>query len=1004
MALQPQPIRVQFTGGVDTQTDEKAVEPPALLDLENGVFSKTGRIAKRNGYDSLGALGDDGVALDGTKARALAVRDDELILLSTDGARSYRESTGTWSAATPVRSVVARETPLSRTGTEQTQADSASNKGITVTAWVDSRGGVWWSASETDGGKILIAPQQCADGSRPRVVAVGDSLHVYYVKGTTEIWVVVVSYLTINQTHDPIQLINDLNPTRIAYDACDAAFGTQSASFIAWTTPGNLYKVGTVHESGVLGSSSTSLPAPVAGATTDLVTLSVSADGISFVVGGCLATSNFVYVDVYVFIVTLLLATSAVLVTGGSGFVSNVVVLLVGQIIYAAAEYASVTTDADRDRRVAIIAYDANAVTETLLSTTLGACLASGFCVSPDGAPLIYLTHDVPFFSVYLLVALDGSVVARTSPITAFGRPDFGWLPRWSTSGNKRSIALTIKEQINADGQFGETKISRVEMDFENVDSWQTAQLGRGLYMAGACLQHYDGARWSEQGFHYAPDGTNGGISSIGLPPVGAGLTGTFLYRAYYEEIDALGEIHRGPVSVGTSVTVAAQQVALVIPTYRATSKKRVRVAVFRSLQGQEEPLYRVSSIDPAATGANGHIVSDSTADEVSFSDEMSDAVLATQEPLYTNGGIISNDPVAMSGDVIVSGKNRLFFTDPSDPNLVRYSQELDDGYGAELSPSLSLRVDAKGGRITGIGVLDDAAVIFKEHASYVFGGPGPLANPTADPSFAFTPPSLVTTDSGCASPRSIASTPIGITVKTNKGIQMLGRDRQIADIGAVVGDYDPQDVSRATLLTDQKEIVFLTSSGRTLLFDYQINAWSTWTNHEGLDACVVAGVYHYLRNDGRVFRASATYSDDGRHVPLRITTAWIKPVPYLQGWGRIWHAHFLGARMSSCTLRVRYGLDYEPTLSAPFDLDIDANDDLSVYGAGAYGDGDYGGSGYQTMQRRIHVGKRYQAVRFTVEDVEDDTVFGPAFELSELLITGGLIRDAKKLEPARSD
>lgn len=586
---------------------------------------------------------------------------------------------------------------------------------------------------------------------------------------------------------------------------------------------------------------------------------------------------------------------------------------------------------------------------------------------------------------------------------------------------------VSVRLQLDSeDGdQFSEIGIRLVELDFDNDNAHQTLQIGRGLYLASACPQHYDGERWVEADVHTAPDwGFNIGTSSWVDPAtasfttqnVGGGMdAGTYLYKLWYEDIDGQGELHSGAPSVGVLVTLAAgfDQVTITIPTLRNTRKRNVRIGVARSEQGQTGtdesiPLYRVSGLDPDVdTGANRYVANDPTADTVTFIDSLSDANLIKREPLYTNGGILPNSPSPWSGTAIASGKSRLFWTDPSDPNLVRFSQQLRDDTGLEAPIDLTLRTDPYGGRILAISVMDEAVYVFKQTAIYVFGGPGPLANPSANPEAnAFTLPELVTSDVGCVGPAAIVQTPIGIMFPTNKGIRLLSRQRQIVPIGDPVYTYQSQTFKRATLLPDRPHIVFLTDSGSTLLFDYERGQWSRFTNHEGLDAVMVDGTYHYLRTDGRVFAETVdAYRDDNSQIVMKIETAWIKMIEYLQGWQKVLYANFLGEYQSAHTLRVRYRIDYQAGYSAPYDLDVNVNFDPQLYGEGLYGAGLYGGSEQAgtVYQRRIHLNRRCQSISFLIEDVEATDAFGASFELSELLLSGGVLGPEFKMGAARS-
>jgi hypothetical protein len=290
---------------------------------------------------------------------------------------------------------------------------------------------------------------------------------------------------------------------------------------------------------------------------------------------------------------------------------------------------------------------------------------------------------------------------------------------------------------------------------------------------------------------------------------------------------------------------------------------------------------------------------------------------------------------------------------------------------------------------------MDDRVIIFKRSAIFVANGSGPLRAPQADPSSGFSPAALVTSDVGCTAPSSIAVTPAGIVFQSAKGIYLLSRDLSVSYVGAPVEAFNAQTVTRATLIEDRTQVVFLCSTGKTLMFDYLFGQWSTYTNHTGLDAVVIDATYHYLRTDGRVFRETpGVFRDDNSQIPMILETAWIKLSGYLQGLSRFYHAHLIGERKSAHTIRFRFQTDYMPGWSAPNDVDWTTADG-DDYGEGDYGGGIYGGDAPERYQWKVHLGEVGQAIRFRFEDREPTGEFGASYELNELLLMAGQKRAA---------
>lgn len=1034
MPIRPQPLAIQFQGGVETKQDSKQVPSTKLLNLENATFIKATTLAKRNGYRALSRL------LDGDAAQyedpiGLATRGDELMIFTSERCYSYRPSVDRWVDTGEIASVTASERPIARTGTTQTVHDHATNRGATVIAWEDSRGGVYASVVETDTGRILLAETALdALGQSPRCVPCGTVLHVYWARpSTNRLYVAVINPLLPTATPAPKILTGDLDASNPSYDATSAAplYSDGSPALLAWNRNGGGFRVAYVHASGVIGSPVTSLPSAATFSDTSSGPIAVAIDRIGSH-SICVLWTNAGAVNLR-FIDPIDLNS-----TVGSDYTEAAVAT---DAVRASLEYGALTDGlstawwaverlgADADKN----SIAAGGVTDDGTDIEAPRVLRGHGLVSrafvDDGHVYAIVGHEVEQFPYVACVRISGSAFGEDEGTACYYRSIVGQFIGHSTRkhvtsahpvdpdsfGVARNHTATIGYRIQLDSedgdQWSEAGIKLTTLDFDSETTYQSAELGRGLYLAGACPSHYDGRRWAEAGFHTSPDVADG--VTIAVEGVGGAMAGgTYGYKLVYEEIDALGEWHPGPTSIQFNVTIAnLKKVDLTLPTYRLTSKNHVRIGVYRSPVNQTGapdaiPFYRVSSIDPEETGDNGFVLNDPTADTVSFTDNLTDAELLTREPLYTNGGILSNHPSPMGGGVIAGGKSRLFWTDIENPHLIRYSQTIAEDTGLEAPIHLAAQCDPYGGAIVAIGAMDGAIYGFAETAIYGFGGPGPNRNPSAGPE-AFSEPELITGDVGCISPNSICQSPVGIVFQSEKGIRLLGRDRQVQDIGAPVYAYNAQTITRATLLPDRSQIVFLTDAGRTLLWDYERNQWSTFTNHQGIDARVVGGRYYYLRTDGRVFvETPGEYRDDNTRITMLIETAWIHFAPYLQGWQRVLWAYFLGTYKSAHTLHVRYRVNYDDDYRGPIDLDVNTNYDPSLYGAGVYGAGLYGGTGGDRTryQRRIHLNKECQAIQFRIEDSEETGDAGASFELSELLLIGGILDSAYKPGAARTN
>jgi hypothetical protein len=231
---------------------------------------------------------------------------------------------------------------------------------------------------------------------------------------------------------------------------------------------------------------------------------------------------------------------------------------------------------------------------------------------------------------------------------------------------------------------------------------------------------------------------------------------------------------------------------------------------------------------------------------------------------------------------------------------------------------------------------------------------------------------------------------------QSEKGIRLLSNGAQgvqTVDIGQDVEAYRAQSITSATVIDDRSQVRFLTDEGVTLLYDYQFQQWSTWTNHEGVAAVRwKRETYAYVKDSGRVLvEADAVYSDDGVEIRRTVETAWIE-LRGLQGYQSVRRFSILGHYKSPHRLRVTVYKNYELRASYSFEWDPSTTLALSPYGEGEYGEGVYGGSGSTVYQCRHHVrgSLKVSALKIRIEDIPDLPP-GESCVLTELMLEMGM-------------
>jgi hypothetical protein len=471
-----------------------------------------------------------------------------------------------------------------------------------------------------------------------------------------------------------------------------------------------------------------------------------------------------------------------------------------------------------------------------------------------------------------------------------------------------------------------------------------------------------------------ADDSGNGSFSFVVNTQGGTGSlpAGQYAYRAIYEWVDGRGQIHRSAPSILDTITVGAgSAVDVYVPTLRLTLKTLPRaeckVVIYRSLADQVTVLYRLAETN-----------NDTSVDTVVFTDTgaVTDATLATQEILYTTGGVLENI-AAPASKVITKHKNRLWLAGLENESQLAYSKEYVNTEGVAFSDFFTIQCDPRGGQITALASMDDKLIIFKRDQVFSLVGDGPVDTGAQND---YSKPQGIAGDIGCIQPESIASVPDGLLFKSDKGIYKLTRSLGFEYVGSPVEDFNALTISSATVLEDNNEVRFTTSDGQALIYNYFFDQWSTFTNYVAVSGINALGSYLHLRSDGQVRReVPGLYLDAGGRIRMAIETSWLA-FAGLQGYQRIRRFDFLGDYLSDHYTRVKIAYDYEDAYVETVYFNVDEDLDISYYGDDAtYGSSTvYGGPGTAVYQFSIKPRKqKSEAMKLRFEDIDTKTADG---------------------------
>ena len=527
---------------------------------------------------------------------------------------------------------------------------------------------------------------------------------------------------------------------------------------------------------------------------------------------------------------------------------------------------------------------------------------------------------------------------------------------------------MTHQTRLLSDGIIS-SAIVNTTIDFDPV-ALQSAKVGNSLFITGAMPFTYS-AKPEVYGFNWFPE-----MSWLGSSYTSGGVLsdGVYYYKTIYEYVDDNGSVHRSYPSNQMTVTLAGggstQGANVYAPAlaYPDELDRAVTVVFYRTEAG----------------GGNYHRVAEVLMDQTSILnyvhldfDTVADADLLDNELLYTSGGILGDISPSACNMVVVKN-NRAFINNLADPNVVFYSKANVAGLALEFPEEFQIRID-EGGSITGLGTMDDKIIVFKQDKIFYFQGEGPNALGAGQ----FSPIYPLATDVGCVDANSVITTSIGIMFKSEKGIYLLGRGLDTKYIGASVENYNAFNVLQAVLVDDQNQIRYTLSGGQpTLVYDYYHNIWTTFTNHNAIDACMHDGAYHWLGSDGTVHKEDDTFTDGSFVIPAIIETPWFK-TGSLQSFLRVYRMELIGKYRSKHTLNVGVYLDYnETTPIHTFRFDATTN----------YVSGD-------PLQFVGRISRKCQSIKFKVYDTDSHDTY-ESFELTaiglEVGTKGGLYKQPK--------
>jgi hypothetical protein len=477
------------------------------------------------------------------------------------------------------------------------------------------------------------------------------------------------------------------------------------------------------------------------------------------------------------------------------------------------------------------------------------------------------------------------------------------------------------------------------------TESRSHAQMGGRTFIAGGLPALWDGRSVVEWGFVHGPRYFGSGVTNQ-ANSIGAG---TYSYAAGYEWIDANGGVMHSPVTllIAQQTFTANQKITISIAGSQLSHKADfyggmghfngpAYIVLFRTEANSTQPFYRLTALDVDVANWNRY-----GNPQIQIVDAYPDnggarGPLATFPPIYTNGDTLAADPVP-SCSMVTTWQQR-FVIAGTDDDSVWFSTENEDGEVPFFSLGLRL-APFENGRITGIAVLDDKLVLFKQSGIYTLAG----QLPNRQGSGAIPQPTQVSTDAGCIDPQSVVVFPQGVMFRSARGLYVLDRSLNVSFIGDPVARLVEQSAKTVApvLVTRQNHIRFDLNdeedggTGSLAVYDYLRSMWTQFRYLRDGDSALAPsaqlvapdGSIYWLDGDGVLWRErGAAYCDvDDAILPYRVRSGWLKPAGP-QGYFTAARGGILGKFGVAHTLTVNvYGDFDEDTIIAANTWDVTA-------------------------------------------------------------------------------
>ncbi len=596
MALQKNPITINFSQGVDSKTDPFQIPLGKFARLVNTQFGEQGRLKKRNGFPLL-------TKLPNTEQTTLTTLNDNLIATGTD-LYAYSQDTDQWLNKGSIQPVNLSTQSLIRSSSSQTSPDATiAPNGLVCSVYMDDGVGYYQVSDSSNGQQIVAKTLLPDDAINPRVFLLGRWFIVTFsamVSVTPTLQYIAIPYMNPTSPKAATNISANLNSQNTGYDCCSNGDNL----YIAWGESGSA--VGIAYLSSSLALSGVT---NVAGNTADLVSVTIDRDNALVWVAFWEDSSDDGYVLGYNYIMGNLVTKTQIINNMSIAEITSVATDNVLYVYYQVVNnypYTDSTGDSIRSDYIETLTVTKPiTVTTGIVSSTSVVCrsvgLASKVFIADSGTKYMLAVYgdtdqvnslDNSNQPTYFLINEDGDVCLRLAYSNGGGYASTQVLSNVTALDGEYVIPYLITDFLTTvnkgtalpDGTpvnaiFTQTGVNLAFFDLNTAEQ-QSSEIARTLHLTGGQLWQFDGVKPVEHGFHVWPENivvtANQSVSSISAQ--------AYFYVFTYEWTDNQGLYHKSASSIPIQYVVSSAPANFTADTTN-TNDELTNVSSFIGLQ-----------------------------------------------------------------------------------------------------------------------------------------------------------------------------------------------------------------------------------------------------------------------------------------------------------------------------------------------------------------------------------------------------------------------------------